>query len=625
MPPRKRKPDGPTIEFIEKRPPVDYSLTPGAFIEENLQVVDGLDTGRIIPFKLNPGQEVFIRLLEKALRELSYVRMIVLKSRRQGISTICEAIMYWIASCRENANTLVLAHDKDTSTELFRIAQGFYENDARHASGNMPLLQEISRAGLRFGNPNKNTRHLEPGLRSAMLVETAEGRGVARGFTLAGYHWAEVAYTKKQEVATGLNIACSRAPGTVGIWESTANGVGDAFEDTWKKAVEGKSEFVPVFLPWNIDPRCTRPLTLSERSMWQYRSGERELMEKYGLSLEQLKFRRITIESPECYVPGVDPADVFAQEYPLCWEEAFLKRGRNFFSIASLNTLKESEKGVRDPDKQYMVKVPLNNVEIATRKDHRGSKLPPVMPVFLEAGHGPFWVWEHPVDGEDYVVAGDAAEGLQHGDNSIAIVLARRAKKVVARYASKALDPDEFGLMCACIGWYYNTALVGIERNGPGVAANKVLRDIKYPRAWYERDLINVNEPVKSFMGWSTSVSTRRPMLDRLEEAVRNLEFGLPSSAFYEEARNFILSEYKDASGVLKAKPVAAPGHHDDEILATAIAVQLHIHGGIIKGDVAGPKKSGVDIYKPQPRPEKKPKPQSDYEFRNDWYDIWDK
>lgn len=592
-----------------------FKKTPSLFIEKCLSVVP-MEGGSVIPFKLNPGQRLVMDKLEEMLKKNTYIRLIVLKSRRQGISTLCEAIMYWLASCFENHNTLVLAHDKDTSIVLNRMAQGFYDTDKRHVWGTMPQLGELSKTSLRFGNPDRKTRHIDPGLNSSMFVETAEGHSVGRGFTLFGYHWAEVAYTKKQQVATGLNIACSRTPGTVGIWESTANGVGDAFERTWLKSVEGEGAFVPVFLPWNIDPNCALPLKENEKTSWRYRPGEREIKEKYGLSFEQLKFRRVTIDSPECHQPGVPPEEVFRQEYPLSWEEAFLKKGKSFFLASALKTLRESEKGEKEPLYRGHITCPLGHVQLAMIKE--SLKPSPIYPTIRKEPFGALQVWEEPDQNEDYVVAGDAAEGLQRGDSHTAIVFARKKPRVVAKYAGRAVDPDEFGIICAMLGWKYNTALVGIERNGPGVSANRALRDVHYPRAWYDRDTVNINEPIKSFMGWNTNAANRRPTLDRLEAAIRNAEFGEPSSNFYEEARTFILVESTNSTGATRAKPVASPGRHDDEIMATAIALQLHIHGGAIKGEVARVTKSDeVDIYRPKPLPEKKPKVSSVYDWSN--------
>lgn len=599
---------------------------PGFFIESCLSVVP-MEGGREVPFILNPGQRIVVDTLTKELQKGSFVRLIILKSRRQGISTLAEAIMYWLASCFRNNTTLVLAHDRDTSQVLHRMAQGFYDTDARHKYGLMPSIEGSGKAGIFFGNPDKKKRHIDRGLASQMLVETAEGKGVGRGLTLAGYHWAEVAYTVKQDVATGLNIACSRTPGTIGIWESTANGVGDAFEATWLNAkniaangAENTSDFIGVFLPWNIDPNCRVRLTKQQIEDWKYLPGEEALQREYSLDLEQLAFRRVKIASPESHLPGVAPEDVFRQEYPLNWQEAFLKRGKNFFLIPALETLRKSEKGVREPQYFATVKCPLSPVEIVQK-----ARTTSVNPIVSKAKYGPLQVWEDPADGCDYIVAADPAEGVSN-DASIALVLRRRPLAVVARYESRAIDPDEFGIICAMLGWRYNTAIVAIERNGPGSSANKALRLLHYPRSYYERDVVSVDEPVKAFMGWHTNASNRRPMLDRLEEAIRNAEVAFPSRNFYEEARKFIVVETTSSTGTVYGKPQASPGCRDDEVMASAIAIQVHLYGGAIRGEFARPKNEvKVDFAKPKGvEPRKVPKHPSIYDIRNyDYFDNW--
>lgn len=589
-----------------------FQEDPGLFIEWALSVVP-MEGGKPIPFRLNPGQRVVVDKLREELAKGGWVRFIILKSRRQGISTLCEAIMYWLASCFDNYTTMVLAHDKDTSSEIFRMAQGFYETDRRHKVGIMPSLAASNERALRFGNSDRKTRHLDPGLRSSLLVETAEGKGVGRGLTLMGYHWAEVAYTVKQDVSTGLNIACSKVPGSIGIWESTANGLGDVFASNWEKAQKNENDFVPIFLPWNIDPRCKRELTRKEYETWHYQAGEEQLEKEFKLTKEQLKFRRLTIASPECFRPGVPPEDVFRQEYPLTPDEAFLHQGKNFFLISAVEALSRSNRGSRQPIRKAIIETPTT---LALRASPFSPK--PIINV-IDKSFGPLQIWEEPLDDHDYVIGGDPSAGLQQ-DASVAIVLKRASVDVVAKLYHKGLDPDEFGIMCGLLGWWYNEALVGIERNGAGAAANKALRVIKYGRPWYDRDIVNINEPVRSFMGWNTNASSRRPMLDRLEEAVRKAEIGIPSDNFYSEARKFIFQDMANSNGSMYAKPVAAPGYHDDEIIATAIALQLHLHGGLRRGEKATPKKPAVNIYKPTVPKEKKKEPTSAY----DWYHSWE-
>jgi len=50
------------------------------------------------------------------------------------------------------------------------------------------------------------------------------------------------------------------------------------------------------------------------------------------------------------------------------------------------------------------------------------------------------------------------------------------------------------------------------------------------------------------------------------------------------------------------AKPSASPGCTDDEVITAAIAIQLHLHGGIIRGEKAAPKIEGTDFAKPKPK-----------------------
>ena len=42
--------------------------------------------------------------------------------------------------------------------------------------------------------------------------------------------------------------------------ESTANGVTGVFYDLWKGAVEGTNGYVPVFIPWYVDPEYREPV-----------------------------------------------------------------------------------------------------------------------------------------------------------------------------------------------------------------------------------------------------------------------------------------------------------------------------------------------------------------------------
>jgi hypothetical protein len=100
--------------------------------------------------------------------------------------------------------------------------------------------------------------------------------------------------------------------GTEIILESTANGFND-FHSLWRKAEAGESEFLPVFLPWSLDPAYRRPVDKD----FEMTGEEGKLAELFGLDLEQIAWRRAKISQ-------FGSEDYFAQEFPLTPSEAFI-------------------------------------------------------------------------------------------------------------------------------------------------------------------------------------------------------------------------------------------------------------------------------------------------------------
>ena len=75
--------------------------------------------------------------------------------------------------------------------------------------------------------------------------------------------------------------------GTEIILESTACGY-NQFHSLWRKAEAGESEFLPVFLPWSIDPDYRRAVP----DDFKMDSDERALAELHSLDNEQIAWRR---------------------------------------------------------------------------------------------------------------------------------------------------------------------------------------------------------------------------------------------------------------------------------------------------------------------------------------------
>jgi hypothetical protein len=414
--------------------------------------------------------------------------------------------------------------------------------------------------------------------------------------TLQVVHASEAAKWKNPMVWQGVGIALSKLPGTMGLIESTAEGVGNFFHSTWVEAAAGRSLWRPVFLSWKDDPNNVARVTKREEEQWEFLDAEeRRIWEEHKLSLGQLKWRRQQIASPDMMRPGIDPIDVFHQEYPLTPDEAFLASGKSFFLLPSLVALETSPKGTKKPLAAGEIYAPPGSTD---RKKTDWSK---ITPSFRALNHGALSVWEMPVPGADYVIGADVAEGLEHGDRSVAWVLRRDTLKYVARYKTQGLDPDQFGVQCALLGWLYNEALVGIEHNGPGLAANSALTRIHYKRKWFDRDLGKTGEQATGqYQGWRTTAANRPTMLWRLEEEIRSATIDMPAADFFDEAKTF---------QIVNGRPEAIVGKHDDEIMSAAITLQMHILGGAIRGPSRKAKKlkeSPLTYWKPVEQKKKK-------------------
>lgn len=135
--------------------------------------------GKIAPLVLNRVQQRFAERVLAQLEHNGRVRMVVLKARQQGLSTVISALQYWWLSQRKAQKGLVMAHEAESTSTLFDLYRRLHDNVPDIVR---PSTKYSSRSELVFDK-------LDSGLR----VATAGGRGVARGETLTFAHLSEVA------------------------------------------------------------------------------------------------------------------------------------------------------------------------------------------------------------------------------------------------------------------------------------------------------------------------------------------------------------------------------------------------------------------------------------------------
>src|SRR6266567_3764329 len=88
-------------------------------------------------------------------------------------------------------------------------------------------------------------------LDSGYKVGTAGTKGVGRSSTVQLFHGSEVAFWPFADThAAGILQAIPDQQGTECILESTANGIGNYYHQTWRDAEAGRNGYIAIFVPW---------------------------------------------------------------------------------------------------------------------------------------------------------------------------------------------------------------------------------------------------------------------------------------------------------------------------------------------------------------------------------------
>lgn len=477
--------------------------------------------GDIKSLNLKPAQEILQDAVEKQMASEGKVRIIILKARQQGLSTYVGGYLYFNVSQRKACKAMVVTHHSDSTRALFDMTKRYHEN-----------CPELLKPHTKYSSRRELTFDV---LDSSYVVATAGGESIGRGETLTHVHASELAFWQKStalENWNGMTQAVPNKPNTAIFVESTANGVSGIFYDLWKGAVDGTNGYVPVFIPWFIDPEYREPVP----SNFEITPEEEELEERYTLDHEQLMFRRRKIAQ--------NGIDLFKQEYPAEPEEAFLTTGRPVFNP---ETLQECLHETQDPTSR-----------LALEGDE-----------WLENVRGELTLYRKIDDGEKYTIGADVAMGVRGGDYSVAQVLDSK-KRQVATYRAQ-VHPDYFAEVLYKMGEFFNFAYIIVENNSHGIlTCTRLGKDMAYPHFYTELQVDKLTERETMKLGFTTTSKTKPLIIDELRASVREGNIELNDKVTIREMLTYIVTQ----SGGMEAES----GCFDDCVMSLALA--NHIHEG---------------------------------------------
>jgi len=494
--------------------------------------------GKLKPFTLNKAQQKILLIIRALIVKKKPVRLLILKARQLGCSTLIEAIIYAYTSQQENNNSLIVADDQDGSNYLFEISK---------------LYQEKCPSHLKSTEKKSNEKKLEfDHIHSQILIDTANHKEAGRKYTFRYVHLSEYAFFPyPAELMLGVSNSVPTLPNTMIIKESTANGF-NHFKQEWDDAVAKFTDYVPIFIPWYWgedyrmasegfvlgDIQLPIEVTKDEQSLYNQMTEE-------GIDFieERLAWRRYKIKNDS----GGKVAN-FQQENPSTPEEAFIASGDCAFDKEELvRQLKRSKPPIAVG----------NIVKVDYKFQFR----------ILPDGDFKFWEKIKPRSEEEYIVSGDACSG-SGTDWAMLTARAKRTNTIAVTFRAKC-DPDVLAEKAFLLASFLHNAEVAIENDKYGFHANLKLRAI-YGNLYMQESIDSEKKTVSQKFGWNTTSKSRPSMLGELKEEIRQGAIELNDPLIIRECLTFI----KNAE---TKKEEAQVGCNDDAVISVAIggAVRL--------------------------------------------------
>lgn len=519
---------------------------------ENFLYIKKKDT-EVALLKLNKPQQKFYDVLKRQSEAGKPMRVIILKARQMGFSTLTEAILFKRTATRENVTSGIIAHKDDATTNLFNMSKLYLQGLPEQLK---PETRASNAKEIIFDN------RAGTGLRSKIKCMTAGGDGVGRSDTFQNLHLSEISsWNNAKEILDGLLQAVPNKPDTLVVIESTAKGY-DYFKELWDKACAGENDFEPLFCAWwelNEYRMPADDIVLTEE--------EKELKKLYNLDDEQIAWRRWCIRN-NC---GGD-INTFKQEYPACPEEAFLASGECIFDkdivISQIERNRPLISGWKRGEFDYKKTIlPVRNEKgevVAIEK-----KISDIC--FIEKENGLITIHEDPQVKTNnknevyakrrYSIGGDTA-GLGD-DYYTAKVVGNDNLQTVATLRKQRIDEDKYADQVYCLGRYYHDALIGIETNYSYVPTRE-LQELNYPNLYLRERLDTTLKEMQKVLGFETTKTTKQVILQALVVAVRDNPATECDIDTLKEMLTFVRKE--------NGKQEAQEGYHDDLVMAKAIA-----------------------------------------------------
>ena len=556
------------------------------------------DGGEDIPFLLRNAQIKLAKVFEqlRLYSQYHYIRVILLKCRQWGGSTLTDIYMAWLQIFwKTNWNSNIVGHQSSSATQVFDMYEKLINAIPTWLFYDIGQPFKSDTRKLKTSGTIQNIKYLIP---RSCKIQTGSARNPesCRSGDAALAHITEEAFfpnTTEWTPAKVIKAASSSIqpdPLTFIVRESTPNGRENEFHDAWVAAnsvdKDGKplSAFTPVFVAWFEIEKYILPFASEDERadfaiwLWKNRNDEQGhgkyywwLYECKGASFEGIHWY---IEKSKEY----ETLDDMRQEFPSDDVEAFLFSGTTVFDPYKLKEMEEDCKGIEP--------IMVGDIE----GDSYDAADPACMNNirFIERSGGPLKVWAGPDSSEivrhRYIVACDIGGSHKTSDFSDIVVLDRYDEiyggvpEIVAEWHGHC-DADQLAMRCAQIAHFYNDAYLVIENNTAYSRMNNTegnqselffpillpLYDNLYSAS---QSKLKKVKNIEMKWGFNTNKATKVAVVKTMARIIRDGGYMERELAAIDECTYFLYYKQNDCYG-------AVAGKHDDRVMARAIALYV--------------------------------------------------
>ena len=540
--------------------------TDGAWLDYCKEMMFILDADKQrVPFIPKQSQMAILEQYWQHKRDNKQLRLICLKPRQVGYSTLFTVLNMVEMLCRPNIEVLITSNLKEgASTNIFKKYEFLMMNrpQNRHKKPKDVFMT---------GSVHSQGRFI---LKNGSYLRVCGERSDV-GSTLTNLHISEAAHFHDLAgIMEDTVQSLQDSPSKMLTIESTADSYQDDFHSKWNEAEDPNSNWTQIFSGWQDEETYTKRIPKGERDEFLKSIGktpdygdEVQLQKDYDLTPEQLYWRRWCIKN-QCD----NSLAKFQRSYPSNPRECFLSADQPLFHIPSLeyhleHTKKPIALGHMQPEER---EVSYDGTELAE---------------FVESRQGATEIWEEPDPYAEYIWTCDTAQGLKSGDFSVGLLAKRSPFSVVAKIRGDDFTKPkivDFSKQLYYLTRWYNDAKGLHESNNHGNSITSLFDAWGAShRLMFESDVIQSNSKE---LGFYTTADKKATAMDKLIDAmmiedgirISTLSPTIPDKMIIDEMIHMITDGRQIRArrkGDHRIPGSNSMGYHDDCVIAMMLLV----------------------------------------------------